>query len=77
MGRYSGIYYKSDSVKKCYSEFHLLISIIRNPAPAQGFSFYRFQNDASPHPRVYLSANRRRVFFRYGLSEVREKNFRG
>lgn len=42
MGRYSGIYYKSDSVKKCYSEFHLLISIIRNPATAQGFSFYRF-----------------------------------
>lgn len=42
MGRYSGIYYKSDSVKKCYSEFHLLISIIRNPATVQGFSFYRF-----------------------------------
>ena len=42
MGRYSGIYYKSDSVKKRYSEFHLLISIIRNPATVQGFSFYRF-----------------------------------
>ena len=42
MGRYSGIYYKSDSVKKCYSKFHLLLSTIRNPATAQGFSFYRF-----------------------------------
>lgn len=42
MGRYSGIYYKSDSVKKCYSEFYFLIPITRNPASVQGFSFYRF-----------------------------------
>lgn len=48
MVRYSGIYYKSDSVKKCYSEFYFLIPITRNPASAQGFSFYRFsKNDAS------------------------------
>ena len=44
MGRYSGIYYKSDSVKKCYSEFYFLI-LITTPETLPScrvFLFYRF-----------------------------------